>query len=138
MPIRDIAAMNKSLDNDYGTTDGPNAPATWLLCLWVGDPTDDDSFEQNGPGYERATIIPADWAAALDGFKTLSQAAEVGIPTDEWTDDSTHWALLDGNDDTIMWDYAPLTDPLEVTSAGGSPVAVLPVIYYNDALIPTD
>lgn len=133
MPIRDIAAMNRSLDNDYGTSAGPGAPATHLLCLWVGDPSEGGT-EQTGPGYTRATIAPGDWAAAADGYKTLTDPAGVGTPTDEWVDDSDYWALLDGADDTIMWDYAPLAEPLQVTAAGGTPVEVLPMIYYNDAV----
>lgn len=138
MPIRDIPAMNRSLDNDYGTLDGPHSPATWLLCLWVGDPSDEDSYEQTGGGYVRGVVAAADWAPAEDAFKTLTDPKSVGTPTEEWADDSTHWALLDGADPDVMWDYAPLSEPLQVTAAGGSPVLVLPVVYYNDALIPTD
>lgn len=133
MPIRDIAAMNRSLDNDYGTSDGPNAATSWYLCLWVGDPSE-GGVEQDGPGYERAQILPGDWADAVDGYKTLTDPASVGEPTDEWPDDSDYWALLDAADDTIMWDYGPLTEPLQVTSGGGGPVEVLPMIYYNDAV----
>lgn len=133
MPIRDIAAMNRSLDNDYGTSDGPGSPTSWFLCLFVGDPSE-DGVEQDGPGYTRATILPGDWAAADDGFKTLTDPAEVGTPTDEWEFDSDYWAILDGADDTIMWDFAPLAEALQVTSGGGSPVEVLPVIYYNNAV----
>ena len=39
MPIRDQAAQERSLANDYGPTRAAAAPDTFDVCLFDGDPT---------------------------------------------------------------------------------------------------
>lgn len=131
MPIRDVAAMNKSLDNDYGTTRGPNAPLSHALALYVGDPVV-DGVEVSGGGYARVTILPADWAAATDGEKSLTAPAEFAAPTDTWGDTITHWALVGA--DGLVWDTGTLTEPLDVTSAALRGPLVSVTVFYDDAV----
>lgn len=131
MPIRDVAAMNASLDNDYGTTRGPNAAASHDLALFVGDPLT-DGVEVTGGGYARATIAAADWAPAADGMKETTAPVALPNTTAEWPDAATHWALFAG---TVMWDCGPLTEPLEVTGASAGPLVAVAVFYDDSALI---
>ena len=130
MPIRDTAAMNASLDNDYGSTHGPNAPASHDLALFDGDPMLDgvELDSTSAPGYARVSIAAADWAAAADGQKALVAPVQLPDPTDAWLE-ATHWALLDGS---TMWDCGPLTEPLEVTGASSDGPLVSPVVFYDD------
>lgn len=127
MPLRDVAAQNRSLDNDYGTIRGPHAADSHQLALFFGDPLE-DGVELNGtdcPGYARATVLPADWLAAADGAKT----ATVTFPdtTGEWTIAATHWGLF--GDDDAWWDCNELAEPLEVTGASNGPVVDVTVQY---------
>lgn len=131
MPIRDTAAMNRSLDNDYGTTRGPNAPASHSLALFVGDPMT-DGVEVSGNGYARVVILPADWAPAADGMKSLINPAEFPAPTAEWPDSPTYWALI--GSDGFWWDCAPLTEPLDITSASPEGPLVDVTIFFDDAV----
>jgi hypothetical protein len=139
MPIRDTAAMNASLDNDYGATHGPNAPASHDLALFDGDPMviDDETglpvgVELTGvdsPGYARVTIAAADWEPAADGAKALTAPVQMPDATDAWTE-ATHWGLFDGS---TLWDCGPLTEALEVTEAGTGPL-VSPVVFYDESV----
>lgn len=133
MPIRDLAAMNASLDNDYGTTHGPNAPASHDLALFDGDPLLDgvELTDVDSPGYARVSIPAASWAPAVDGQKSLTAPAQLPDPTDAWVE-ASHWALLDGS---TMWDCGPLSEVLEVTAAGDGPL-VSPVVFYDDSVEP--
>lgn len=140
MPIRDVAAMNKSLDNDYGTTRGPNAPSSHKLALFDGDPMiaeiDGGGVEitnVNNPGYARVTVNPADWLAAANGMKSLAAPKQLPATTGQWLDSPSHWALLDGSDNVTMWDCGPLSEPLEVTGAGSGPLVTFSV-FYDDAI----
>lgn len=145
MPIRDMAAMNASLDNDYGLTHGPNAPDSHDLALFDGDPMlfDDDGVTPlhaeldatTAPGYGRVTIPnDAAWAAAADGAKALAAGTvQLPAPIDAWVE-ASHWALIA---DGVMWDCGPLTEVLEVTEAGDGPL-VAPVVFYDDSVEPPD
>lgn len=139
MPIRDVEAMNASLDNDYGTTRGPNAAASHEVALFMGDPlvdgvevgaTNDDG---EATGYARATLPAASWQPAADGEKT---AGLVTFPatTAAYTDSVTHFALITSG---VMWDCAPLAEELVVTGAG--PGVVLEVtLFHDDVLEPQE
>lgn len=143
MPIRDTAAQNKSLDNDYGATHGPNAPTNFEVALFIGDPmldgievtpTSETEAGTVANGYLRADLAnDASWAAAVDGLKTT--AASVQFPTTlaEYPGTVTHFALIDAADSTTMWDCAPLVEPLDVTSAGAGPAVSL-TVFYDDAV----
>ena len=136
MPIRDEAAMNRSLDNDYGDDHGPNSPASFLVALFVGDPMiaaiDGGGVEANStdqPGYARVAISHSDFPAAADGLKTL----QVAFPatTGEWSPSVTHWAILDAS--TLdMWDTGELSEEFDVTGAGPSPVVECDIYYGNN------
>ncbi|WP_067428547.1 phage tail fiber protein [Nocardioides jensenii] len=134
MPIRDVAAMNASLDNDYGTTRGPNAPAEHELALFSGDPMD-GGVEVSGGGYSRVTVTEADWAAAADGEKSLLETVEFPPTTDEWEDDVTHFALIAAGE--VMWDCAPLADDLVITGPGTGP-AITITLFHADVLEPQE
>jgi hypothetical protein len=132
--------MSRSLDNDYGTTRGPNAPSSHKLALFVGDPmvplTDGGGVEcdsVNHPGYGRVTVSPGDWLAAVDGRKDLAAPKQLPATTGEWDPEPTHWGLFDGDDNTTLWDCGPLTEPLQVTGAGSGPLVSVRV-YYDDAV----
>lgn len=130
MPIRDVAAQNASLDNDYGTTRGPNAAASHDVALFIGDPMN-DGVEVTGSGYGRVTVPATGWALADDGFKTLTVPVEFPPPSGAYPDSVTHWALWAGS---VMWDCGPLTEPLDVTGASPSGPHVSVTVFYNDAV----
>lgn len=130
MPIRDVEAMDASLDNDFGTTRGPHAAATHEMALFYGDPIT-DGVEITGGGYARATVLAADWADSLDGFKTTIAPVAFPATTTAWPLSPTHFALIAPG--AVMWDCAPLNAPLDVTGAGAGP-QVQPYIFYDDNL----
>lgn len=110
-----VEAQNASLNNDYGTTRGPNAANSHQLVL-----LDLNGVEVVGSGYARTTILPADWDAAVDGQKTA--IVTVSDPTGPWT---TATSFLLYGSDGYDWDSAELVDPLVVPEAGTlSPVVV--------------
>ena len=133
MPIRDVAAMNRSLDNDYGTTRGPNAPASHNLRLYAGDPIT-DGVEASGGGYAAQNIAPADWLPAADGEKSLAAVVEFPVPTGSWGPTITHWALTGVGDGGLMWDTGILADPLDVTGPGERGPLVRVTVFYDDAV----
>jgi hypothetical protein len=133
MPLGSVAAMNASLDNDYGTTRGPHAAASHELALFAGDPLD-SGVEIVGNGYARVTVLPAAWLAADEGQKSTAAAVQFPNATDEWDETVTHFALFDHADHVTMWDSAPLDEPVDVTAAGAGP-AVIPTIFYADTVV---
>lgn len=142
MPIRDTAAMNASLNNDYGATKGPNAPASHELALFDGDPMI-DALDGGGvevaaldcPGYARVTLAnDAGWLAAADGMKKRAALAQFPATTGEWLTPVTHWALIASGG--VVWDCGPLTEPLEVTGAGDGPEVAVTVFYDDSVAIP--
>lgn len=135
MPIRDVAAMNRSLDNDYGTTRGPNAADSHELALFDNDPTIDGVELDAGdcPGYARPDVDPADWAVAAGGQKSTSAPIQFANSTDPWTTQAKWWALVDGDDHTTVWDCAALNEALSVTDAGLGP-AIQPTVFYANTV----
>jgi hypothetical protein len=144
MPIKDEAAMNASLDNDYGATKGPNAPASHQLALFVGDPQvdliDGGGYEidsTNCPGYARTTVSNnATWAPSEFGMKQTVDGIELPAPTDEWIDEPTHWALIASGE--VIWDTGPFTEPMQITGASTEGIVVRPVVFYSDAVVEED
>lgn len=130
MPIRDVEAMNASLDNDYGTTRGPNAADSHELALFYGDPMT-DGVEISGGGYARVTVNPADWLPANDGFKS-TEPIQFPATSGAWPDSPTHFALYDGS---VMWDNAPLVEPLDVTAASATGPTVVVTVFYDDNVL---
>lgn len=142
MPIRDLAAMNRSLDNDYGATRGAGAPVSHQLVLFSSDPLVEDdplTVELSAvdcPGYARVPIAnDATWATAVNGQKTTVEPVQLPATTDEWADSATHWGLRGA--DGSWWDCAALSEPLVVTGAGDGPL-IQPVIFYADSLVGND
>lgn len=126
MPLLDPAAMARSLDNDYGTTRGPNAAASHELVLFFGDPQS-DGVEITEAG--RATILPADWAASTaDGIKATVDLVQMPDATGDYL--ATHFALYGA--DGFWWDSAELAEPLDVTETGPGP-QVLVELFYDDS-----
>jgi len=120
--LRDIAAINASLDNDYGTTRGPNTPASLEVALLASaDPAD----EITGGGYVRPVHDSDDWLPAADGVKTASVADDCGTPTGAW--DTAQFAGLYDPVAGAWWDVVALTEPLTVTGAGDPVTVVLSV-----------
>lgn len=139
MPIHDVSAQNKSLDDDYGTSKGSGAASSHQLCLFyadpmsVSDPTTVELTSAADPGYARVSITNGSaWAAAAGGQKALA-AGSVTLPntTGAWTHTATYWGLL--GSDGLWWDCGPLIAPLVVTGAGNGPV-VAPVIFYSNVV----
>lgn len=135
MPIRDVAAMNASLNNDYGVSTGPNAPASHECALFNGDPLIDEAdgggVELNStdcPGYARVLLSQAGWPAAVDGVK--SRLVTFPDATGEWSVGATHWALIATGE--VFWDCGEIPDPLEVTGAGDGPQVEVTVFYDNN------
>ena len=126
MPIRDIVAMNASLANDYGATHGPNAPEEHELAIFDGDPSVEGVEVAEQP---RATVTnDAGWADPENG--QVARVVPVQMPDATAAYDADYWALIAGG---VMWDYGPLTEPLEVTEAGPGPL-VSPVIFYDESV----
>lgn len=148
----DLAAQNASLDNDYGTTHGPNSPASFLLALFVGDPLaggvevsnlsevdvlDDDGnitgTEIVSNGYARAAVAHADFAPADEGIKATTNPVAFANALAEWPDTVTHWQLY-ATDGTTAWDSGAIADPLlDITAEGPGPTVALS-IFYADAV----
>lgn len=130
MPIRDQAAMNRSLDNDYGSTRGPNAPAAFEVALFFGDPTL-GGVELAGNGYAPGSLDNGTgWLAAADGVKRTVTPVPFPDATAAWST-ATHWALRDPITG-LWWEYARLVEPLEVTTAGPGPTVALAIFYDNN------
>lgn len=146
MPIRDQGAMERSLDNDYGPTRGPNAPDMLRIHLFSGDPTGDgievpDTSEVDDGvggtttvpnGYAPALMSNDDWDPSTGGIKYSSPDPVFPAPTEEWNVTVTHWAAEDP-DTGLWWDSAPLTAPLDITGPG-TPIAVKLAVFYDDNL----
>jgi hypothetical protein len=138
MPLMDTAAQNASLDNDYGATKGPNAPASLSLELWAGDPTNGGVQMDAVGGYAPPTVTNdgTNFPPAADGAKTCA-AISFGTSTGEWLaggnpDVATHFLLRDTATGTA-WDTGQLGDEISVEAAG-TEVTVQPVIFYNGGL----
>ena len=142
MPIRDQGAMERSLDNDYGSTRGPNAPDDLTVHLFHGDPTTPDAYEipnltedDNGDlvpnGYAPAEMSNDDWLPSEGGIKLSDPNPVFAEPLEEW-ETVTHWAVKDPVTG-LWWDSAPLAIELDVTGPG-TPVAVQLAIFYDDNL----
>lgn len=147
MGIRDEAARNKSLDNDYGATHGANAPAAFQVALFTGDPMQDGveiaaetdiEGVMTPNGYERV-IIPNDgtiWAAASGGVKSTLGVVQFPDALEEYPDSVTHWALYDDVDGSTMWDTGELVEPYDQTGAGTGPNPVLSIFYdYSEGVL---
>ncbi len=149
MPIRDVAAQCASLANDYGASHGSNAPSSFVLALFVGDPmgsgveVDDETTlvdEDTGVesvvanGYVRATVanngtnFPA--ADATTGILT-TPTISFPVSTAAYPDTVTHWLLLDASGGTAGWDSGALgaSDQLVVEGAGVTPALSLTIFY---------
>lgn len=145
MPIRDQAAMERSLDNDYGTTRGSNAPASFEVALFMGDPltggvevtaTSDVDDGAGGVvavanGYARATLSNDLWSPAGEGVKTTTAPVVFPDTLAEYPDTVTHWGLYDPVT-AQWWDCAPITEDLDVTGAAPGPALFLSVFYADN------
>lgn len=130
MPMRDEAARNASLDNDYGPTAGPNAPAGGHdLALFVGDPMT-IGVEVSGPGYARVNVPPGKWLPAFGGMKRTDGPVLFPAAMDEWDGIVTHLGLFWAGTE-VLGDTVPLAEPVAITGAGPGP-EVNVSIYYND------
>jgi hypothetical protein len=131
MPIRDQGAMERSLDNDYGPTRGPNAPDSFEVMLL--DATGEEipgTTEGVANGYARPTHPNDAWLAATGGAK-VSEVVTFAAPTGAW-ETAYYWALRDPLTG-LVWDYSPLTEPLDVTGPG-TPVTLVMTVFYEDNL----
>jgi hypothetical protein len=129
--IRDTAAQNKSLDNDYGATKGANAPASHVLALFAGDPNLTGVELTSAGGYARVTVTNngTNWPAASDGLK-VAAAQSFPASTAAWSDVATHWALFDAADGTTCWDTGTLDEEIDVSAAGVT-ASVTPKVFYE-------
>jgi hypothetical protein len=140
MALLDIGPQNASLDNDYGSTKGPNAAVSHLFALYAGDPATGVGVELDiAGGYDRVAM-PNDgtsWpTAAADGAKT---AAAVQLPTSTgpWTVGgspavATHFVLL-APDGVTRWDSGRLDTPISVDAAGAD-IQATPTVYYDPTI----
>jgi hypothetical protein len=136
MPLRDTAAMNASLDNDYGTGHGTGSPSSgYEVALFIGDPLS-AGVEASGGGYARVTLAHSAFAAASAGYKTPTNPVQFPATTAAWASEVTHWALFSHADGTTMWDCGPLTYPLDVTAASTTGPVLTFAIYYAEILEP--
>lgn len=134
MPLRDLAAQEASLDNDYGPTRGPHSPDVFEVALFAGDPAVDGvevpvDVDGELTGYEPAAMSNDAWNPAEDGVKT-SHEIQFADPLTEWPETVTHAALRDPATG-VVWDVVELEEPLDVTGPGVIPPVVLPIFYDN-------
>lgn len=129
MPIRDQAAQERSLDNDYGTTRAAAAPAAFEVAGFAGDPSL-GGVEVSGGGYARGVLSNDDWLAADGGIKTSLPVA-FPAPTGAWSATVTHVGLFDPVE-AAWWDVVPLVEPLDITGAGDPPSVVVSILYANN------
>ena len=134
MTLLSTAAQNASLDNDYGATKGPNAPAAHQLALFNGDPLLGGTELTATGGYARVTVTNngTTWPAASSGEKT-SAAITFPTSTAAWSDTATHWVLYDDADGTTAWDCGVLNEELAVVAASTVAQTTL-TIFYNGGL----
>lgn len=135
MPIRDQAAQERSLDNDYGPTRGPNSPASFQVAFFVGDPLlggveVPTTVGGVATGYARAVHSNNDWQAASGGVKQ-SLPIQFAAALTEWPETVTHAALYDPVAG-LWWDTVELEEPLDVTGPGTIPPFVLPLFHDNN------
>jgi hypothetical protein len=135
MPILSVAAMNTSLDDDYGTTRGPNAPDAHEVALFTGDPTL-GGVELAGGGYARVVVNPGDWAAAVGGAKATVAPVQFPDATADWASQARYWVLFDHADHVTGWDYAALNEALSVFEGPGPAVQL--TVYYADTVTPIE
>ena len=127
MPLRDEAAQNASLDNDY---DGMAVQ----VALFVGDPSNGGTEidDTDCPGYARYVSATSERGAAAGGKKTICLAEFTASAA--WALEPTHYQIFDDATGLVGWDNAPLDEALEVTDAGSPQVLV--TVFYDDA-VPT-
>lgn len=127
--IRDVAARNASLANDYGATPGPHAPTAHQLAIFHGHPAL-GGVEISGGGYARIVVTNdgTAWPAPTGG--QLTGADQVLALTSDPGETGTHFALFDNVDGTTCWDCGELATELVFVAAGDYPVT--PVIGYSD------
>lgn len=135
----DIVPMNAVLDAAFGVDRASHCPATLYVALYYGDPTDGGLELESDGGYGRITVDETDWLAAVDGVKTTDWLT-FPTPTDAWSSEATHFALLDG--DGFIWHSAPVRDvlgdvPLNVTGVGPAPT-FRPVVRFADSITPDE
>jgi hypothetical protein len=135
VPIRDQAAQERSLDNDYGPTRGPNSPDTLEVAFFAGDPLLDGvevpaDVDGVPTGYAPAVHDNDDWEPAADGIK---QTLPIIFPDalTEWPETVTH-AMFRDPVTGECWDTVELEEPLDVTGPGTIPPVVLPIFYDNN------
>lgn len=142
MPILDPAARLRSLQHDLGPTRDPDAPSSFTVELWVGDPTFAESYEMPATttlddasvvanGYAAPTILSDDFAPV---DYTMTQRVQWPDATAEWPDEATHWLLRDTATGQA-WDYAVLDQELFVSAAGPGPAIDVTVFYDDDITI---
>ncbi len=130
MPIRDQAAREASLDNNYGATHGPHAPDAFEVALFDLDPTA-GGVELAGNGYGRGAIgNDADFAPAADDVKRSAAPVQFPDSTGAW-ETARWWALRDPVTG-VWWNASPLVEPLDVTTAGPGPTVLLAIFYTNN------
>jgi hypothetical protein len=133
MTLLDPAAQSASLDNDYGATKGPNAPASLEVALFTDDPLLGGVELAATGGYARV-VVPNDgttWPAAASGGSKTSAQVSFGTSTDAWSDVAAWFVLFDHADGVTRWDAQELTDEIVVTAAG-TPASVQMTVYYDN------
>lgn len=137
MPILSVSRRNRSLDNDYGPTRGPNAADAHHVILYDGDPRT-GGVELSGGGYARPVLdSDTDWEPAADGAKTTATGITWPTATTSWGV-ATYWGLAEDADPDEVWDIGRFVVPIDVTAPGGTVVleAGALTVFYTDNLDP--
>lgn len=130
MTLLDPAAQSASLDNDYGATKGPNAPASLQVALFTDDPLLGGVELAAVGGYARA-VVPNDgttWPAAASAGSKSSAVISFGTSTDAWSDTASWFVLFDAATGT-RWDDGELADEVAVLTSGTEVTTSLTVYY---------
>lgn len=126
MPL-DAEAMNASLKNDYGSTKGPNAPASHQVYLFNGHPALGGT--QLTTGYTAPTVTNNGTSWPAPSFGRLTGAVVAFNFTATLSLPATHWALLGA--DGFWWDGGEV--PLGPWTGGaGVTESFQPVIAYTN------
>ena len=131
MPLLTVAAMNRSLDADYGADHDDDAPAAFTAHLVDGDPRDDGvEIVLDGLLTPTVTNNGTNFPPASGGVKVGAQV-NMGTPTEEGP---LAWGWMFKNAATgEQWEACQFRNPMDLPAGTG--VAFVPEIAYDTEAI---
>lgn len=134
MTLLSTAAQNASLDNDYGSSAGSNAPSSLEFALYNGDPLLGGTELGSDGGYAAVTADNdgTTWPDAASGGAKTSKSLALATSTAAFSDTATHFVIRDASSGDL-WDSGLLTEEVSVDAAGVD-VSFICTVYYEEGL----